>query len=134
MHQKNEWGVSYSSISFVERALNTHTKVASFERSQDIFFRIKLTDDRTINMVLVDEYTLGLAAVHRVLDEFPGAEYVVTTANWNAYTREAKQFGNEHEIGIFIIGEFIGALNMKEPKKYVQKDDDGNPIYHYRAA
>lgn len=130
----NDWNVSYSTISFVERALRSHSKVEHFERSQDIVFEITHINGRELKMVLVDEYTLGVAAVHRALSQFPGTEYVVTCANWNAYTREAKDFGRENDIGIFVIGEFFGALHWREPKKYVRKDEDGNPVYHYRAA
>ena len=134
MSAYNDWNVSYSTISFVERALQSHSKVAQFERSQDIVFEITHIDGRVLKMVLVNEYTLGLAAVHQALSQFPVAEYIVTGANWNAYTREAKDYGRQNDIGIFVIGEFFGALYWSEPKKYVQKDQDGNPVYHYRAA
>jgi len=134
MPEFNDWGVSYSAISFAERALRGHAKVASFERVQDIEFVIELTNGKSIKMVLVDEYTLGLAAIHRALSEFPGVEYIVTCANWNGYTREAKDFGRENGLGVFVFGEFIGALHWTEPKKYRQKDKDGNPIYFYKVA
>jgi hypothetical protein len=130
---QNSWGVSYSNISFVERALDSHSKVADFKRLHDIVFEIDLIDGRTISMVLVNEYTLGLAAIHRALSEFPDVEYVVTCANWNGYTRAAKKFGRENGIGVFVIGEFFGALHWADPKKYVQKDKDGNPIDYYRS-
>ena len=87
-----------------------------------------------MNVLLVNEYTLGLAAVLRVLQEFSNAEYIVTCGNWNAYTREAKEYGIQHNIGIFVIDEFLGALHYAKPKKYVQKDEDGKPQYRYRAA
>ena len=134
MSTYNDWNVSYSTISFMERALQSHSKVAHFERSKDIVFEITDIDGRVLKMVLVNEYALGVAAVHRILSEFPGTEYVVTGGNWNAYTREAKDFGRQNDIGIFVIGEFLGALHWTDPKKYVQKDKDGKPVYHHRAA
>ena len=134
MSTYNNWNVSYSTISFVERALQSHSKVAYFKRLQDIVFEITHIDGRILKMVLVDEYTLGEAAVHQVLSQFPGIEYVVTGAMWNAYTREAKGFGRKNDIGIFRIDEFLGALHWTNSKKYVQKDKNGNPVYHYRAA
>ena len=85
-------------------------------------------------MLLVDEYCLGLAAIHRARSEFPEADYIVTCANWNGYTREAKDYGRENDLGIFNIGEFFGALNWTNPKTYYQKDRDGNPIYAYKVA
>ena len=85
-------------------------------------------------MLLVDEYCLGLAAIHRARNEFPEADYIVTCANWNGYTREAKEYGDENNLGIFNIGEFFGALNWTNPKTYYQKDRDGNRIYAYKVA
>jgi hypothetical protein len=134
MLNRNEWDVSYSTISFVERALETHSKVASFRRSQDIVFDIELTNGNAIKMLLVNEYTLGIAAINRALNEFPGIEYVVTCANWNGYTRKAKEFGCENNLGIFVISEFLGALNWTDPKKYYQKDENGKPVYYFRSA
>ena len=83
---------------------------------------------------LISIKVLGEAAVHQALSQFPGIEYVVTGANWNAYTCEAKDFGRKNDIGIFVISEFFGSLHWTKSKKYVQKDNDGNPVYHYRAA
>jgi len=134
MSQLNFWGVSYSSISFFEKALSGHKKVESFKRLKDICFVIVRTDGTIIRVLLVDEYTLGLAAVLRALDEFPDIDYVVTAGNWNGYTREAKEYGTNNGIGIFNAGEFLGALWWTEPKKYHQKDEDGNPKYPYREA
>lgn len=134
MSQLNSWGVSYSSIAFFEKALSGHKKVESFRRTKDIYFVITRMDGTVIRVLLVDEYTLGLAAVFRALAEFPDTEYIVTAGNWNGYTREAKEYGTNSGIGIFNSGEFLGALWWSEPKKYCQKDKDGNPTHPFREA
>jgi hypothetical protein len=59
-------------------------------------------------------------------------EYIVTGGNGNGYTPEAKKYGWKNGIGIFNTGEFLGALNWTDPKKYSKKDDKGNPIYAYK--
>lgn len=130
----NKWNVSYSSISFFENALQGHTKVNSFRRTDDIVFQIELKSGEEMKAVLVNEYTLGLAAVLRAQAEFPGIEYVVTCADWNGYTREAKEYGKKNDLGIFTAGEFFGALNWSKPKTYAKKDSNGNPIYHYKSS
>jgi len=100
----------------------------------DIQFLIEHVDGTILNVLLVNEYSLGLAAILRAGDEFPDAEYVVTGGNWNGYTPEAKDYGRENDRGIFNTGEFFGALNWTNPKRYYQKDRDGNPIYAYKSA
>lgn len=130
----NNWGVSYGNISFVEKTLGGHDKVTGFVRTKDILFTINLTNGSTINMLLVNEYTLGLAAIYRARNEFPEADYIVTGSVWNSYTKEAKHHGFDNNLGIFNIEEFLGALNWTNPKTYYKTDSDGNKIYAYRSA
>jgi hypothetical protein len=128
----NTWGVSYSLIRFLEEALTGHKRVSSFQRINDIQFLIRRFDWSTLNVVVVNEYALGLAAVLRARKEFPGTEYVVTGATWNGYTPEAKKYGQQNDIGIFNLNELFGALHWTNPKQYSKKDDDGNPTYEYK--
>lgn len=134
MSDFNSWDVRYSMISFFERALGGHSKVVSFHRINDIQFLIEHVNGKILNVLLVNEYSLGLAAVLRAKNEFPDVEYIVTGANWNGYTYEAKSYGRKNDLGIFNAGEFFGALNWANPKSYYQKDKDGNPIYAYKSA
>lgn len=80
----------------------------------------------------MNEYTLGLAAVMRALSEFPGLDCIVTGGEWNAYTREAKEYGLDQGIGIYVISDFLGALNLQRFHTYVKKDEKGKPINRYR--
>ena len=128
----NDWNVSYSIITFFERALKGHSKVKGFTRTRDIFFEIELTNGTELKVLLVDEYTLGLAALHRAQSEFPKMGFIVTGANWNGYTREAKNYGKLHSIGVFNVEEFLGALHWSEPRKYYKKDSDGHAVYAYK--
>jgi hypothetical protein len=132
MSNFNEWGVSYSAIRFFSDALRGHGKVASFERERDILFKLTHENGDALNVLLLDEYSLGLAAVLRARSEFPEADYIVTAGNWNGYTREAKAFGRANNIGIFNVGEFFGALNWTEPKTFYRKDPHGNPVYSFK--
>ena len=128
----NKWGVSYSTIAFFEQALSKHSKVKSFSRRNDILFDIQLITGKEITVLLLDEYTLGLAAVLKALSDFPDAKYIVIGAYWNGYTKEAKEYCDENNIGIFVIGDFFGAIHRKEPMKFYRKDSNGKPIYNYK--
>jgi hypothetical protein len=123
----NNWGVSYATISFFERALSGHNKVESYKRVNDIHFVLEHVNGTTLHVLLVNEYSIGLAAVLRAKHEFPQIEYVVTGGNWNGYTPEAKEYGRHNEIGVFNTVEFFGALSWTLPKRYHQKDNYKNP-------
>ena len=130
----NNWGVEYSAIVLFERVLGTHDRVRSFARSADIFFALELVNGKETSVLLVSEYTVGLAAVIRAIDEFPDLNHIVTSGVWCGYTEEAKEYGLEHDIGVFVIDEFLGALNWDNPIEYVKRDSDGKPAHRYRAT
>ena len=132
MPELNDWNVPYSVIKFFATALDGHSKVAWYKRTDDIYFTIAHTNGSRLNVLLVNEYSLGLAAVLRAKAEFHDVEYIVTGGNWNGYTPDAKEYGRKNAIGIFNVGEFFGALHWTEPKKYYRKDHDGNPVYSYK--
>jgi len=134
MSKSNNWGVSFSTIKFFETALNGHDRVIEVQRSDDILFGITLVNNSVVNALLLNEYTLGIAAVLKARKEFPDAQHIVTGSDWNGYTMDAKQYGWDNNIGIFIIGEFLGALNCSNPIRYYKKDENGNPVYQYHSA
>jgi hypothetical protein len=131
MPEFNNWDVSYGAIRFFEDALASHKRVAEFERRDDIFFVIKRSHSLSqVNVLLINVYTVGLADMFRAKRDFPDLDCVVTCANWNGYTREAKEHAVKSKLGLFVVGEFFGALWVPGPFRYVQKDEDGNPIHH----
>ena len=69
-----------------------------------------------LKVLLVDEYTLGLAAIHRALSEFPEMDFIVTGGNWNGCTKEPKDFGQQHSLVFFNIEEVLGARGPCNPR------------------
>jgi len=128
----NNWNVIYTTIKFFENALRSHEKVESFTREDDIRFMIRRRDFVKINTILVDCYTMGIADVHSVVAEFGKVNCIVTSANWNYYTMEAKEFGFQNNIAIFNVSEFFGALWWDNYIQYHKKDDKGRKIYAIR--
>jgi hypothetical protein len=135
MPKFNNWNVPYRAIRFFEDLLRSHNKVESFERTDDIFFKITRPAGLSpVNALLINVYTVGLADVFRAKEEFPELDCIVTSSIWNGYTREAKEHALDSELGLFVVSEFSRALREQVPYRYVKKDRDGNPIYHFKAA
>lgn len=64
--RRNNWDVSYSTISWFENAIRVHKNVASVVRERDIYFCIeRQVGFSPVRAILVNEYTLGLAALLR---------------------------------------------------------------------
>lgn len=126
MSRFNNWGVSYSSITFFEDALNTHNKVRNVVRENDIFFKIEDCNNKMLNTLLLDEYRFGVAGLIKALGEFPDAKYIVIGGNWNKATSEALKYAKDNMIGIFTFNEFFGAINYKDPLSYLKRNERKN--------
>ncbi|MDA8030189.1 MAG: hypothetical protein MPK62_03475 [Alphaproteobacteria bacterium] len=85
-------------------------------------FRIELMNEKTIHMLLVHEYNLSVATIQWAQAKFPEVDYIVTSMDWFGYTKDAKQYGKNNDLGIFTFREFMGALHRKNPKTYFKKD------------
>lgn len=83
----NGWSVSYSSIIFFEGVLRNHGNVSSFVRSRDIMFSISRRKPLdSVNVLIVNTYTFGVADFYKVRAEFPEGSCIVLAGDWNAYT------------------------------------------------
>lgn len=120
MAEINQWGVPFSTILWFESVMKKHSKVVSVKREKDILFTIIDNVGRVFKVLLLNEYILGVATLMKALDEFPEAEYIVIGGDWNKCTDEAKEYGDNNNIGIFNFSEFMGAVNSKNPKSYTK--------------
>lgn len=115
----NNWGVSFSAISFLEKVLCAHKAVESFARVNDIQFKIvRSSGYPEVNAVLVDDYMLGEATVYAVLREFVGVTAVVNNGSWNHIALDWRAFAKKTDVVVFLVADFLGALNVEYPVKY----------------
>ncbi|MDD5021924.1 MAG: hypothetical protein PHR82_07360 [Endomicrobiaceae bacterium] len=132
----DHWKVSYATVNFFEKILKNHDKVEDFKRkSLNQFVITKKNYDKRekIVVILVNRYTLGQADIFQAIEEFGEFDCIVTSADWNGYTQEAKQWGLQNSKGVFTVGEFSGCLNYERYWEYVKKDEKGKPMYNYKS-
>jgi hypothetical protein len=128
----NSWGVSLAQISWLERLLSTHGNSTALTRHNDIVFKLdrKRQNDQ-LSIVCLNEYTMSLTAVQRVIYEFGRPSIIYIGGGWCSYTEQAKQFCLSGEIGLYVTDEMSGALWADKYWAYHQYDEDGNPIYRF---
>lgn len=130
----DSWGVSFSRISWLENAISQHENVISINRYDDIVIEVKRSDGKDVTVLCLDEYTMGVASIHRVLKDFPEVNFISVGGNWNGYTPEAKELCLSKRIGLYNSSELTGGLWTNEFWKFHYKDDKGNPKYPFKVA
>ena len=111
------------SIAFFEKAMRGHTKVSSFVKLEDYYYKIFRHDMSPINVVVTNYYTIGYDELLDVLEEYPQANCVITISNWNGYTEQAYNIGKTRNVGVFKADEFLGAINFERPCSYIRPRD-----------
>jgi len=120
----NNWNVSWSAIQFLVRVLSNHTSVASFTRVNDIQFEIVRRGDLSgVNAALIDDYMLGEAKVYALLEAFDGITAVVNNGTWNHIAFDWRDFAKRTGVAVFLVSDFLGALNVNDLTKYVTSDE-----------
>ncbi|MGR6837971.1 hypothetical protein ACU5DF_02255 [Aliivibrio wodanis] len=129
----NDWSVPFSQITWFDRLLNNHSNVQSVNRSKDIFFEItRKAQGDTLKVLCLREYTMGLTMVQRAQEEFGDLDIIYIGGGWNASTTDAKQYGIDNNIGIYVSDEMSGALWKDDFWNYFKKDRDGNKVSFIR--
>ena len=131
MNGENEFGVSYSRIAWLERALILHGNVLFSNRDQDIIFHVKRERGPDLQIACLDEYACGIGRVYEALAAFPGTNFIYVGGNWNGYTTEAKNYCLENRIGLYNSSEITGAIHRDDHWSYHRKDRDGDPVYPF---
>lgn len=131
---ENEWNVSFSRITFLQRILDTHTNVAVLSRHDDIVFEIlRIRQQDRLTIVCVDPYTASLELVMRIVHAFPEVKVIFIGGKWAGSTKEAYEFCQERRIGIYNAGEIAGGLSKDIYWNYEKIDDEGNSTKSVRA-
>lgn len=108
---QNTWGVDFSLIMFLERILRGNSNVATVRRYRDILFNVTRTiQGDTLTILCINKYSASLDIVMRAIEEFPMVDIIFYGGKWNKSTREASEYCEERNIGLFNSGKLPIAL------------------------
>lgn len=116
------------SVLFFEQAIIKHDKVISLEKIDDYHYCLNLTNSRSYKVYLTNIYTVGLADVVELSTTFE-LDAIVTMSMWNSYSLDAKKYGQDIGVGVFIFRELMGAINFEKPEEYYSDIIDGKKVY-----
>lgn len=123
--QNNEfpWMSYYGHYRFFEDRMLSHNKVYSIQNIGEGLYEIDLGAGRVIKVFICECYSFGLAEYYEAVEKLGEIQSVIINSNWCGYTIDAKRYCREHGIGLFSIGEFMAALNMKNFWEYLTKQE-----------
>lgn len=111
----NQYEVTFGRIMFLEKIIQGHDNVASFERHDDIVFDVERREQRdTVQIVCVDEYTISERTINRIFVDFPEVDIIFVGGKWNHATTHGSVLCRSKKVGVYNAGSINAGLRKTE--------------------
>lgn len=101
------------SIQYFLDAIGRHNKVRKIEQVEEQLFKITKTNGRKMLVHLTNIYVVSEAEVIEIMSSHNHIDAIVTISTWNSYSVSGKEIAKANKIGLFLMDEFMGALNFE---------------------
>lgn len=117
------WTSYYPDYPFFMTAVGAHDKVRSIRESGHAgIYEVETVSGRVLRVFICECYSFGRAEYQEVVQKLGPVDTIVIDSNWCGYTSDAKRYCRDQRVGLFKIGEFMGALNLEEAWTYLTPD------------
>ncbi|MEH7590882.1 hypothetical protein V7247_29520 [Priestia megaterium] len=102
------------SVDYFISRMKSHSTVEDIHNleGKENIFRITKTNEKELIVYLTDFYIVSEAEVYDIMTECPSINAIITLSNWNSYSHLGRETARENNIGLFVMREFMGALNF----------------------
>lgn len=98
---------------FVEEFLSGHNAIASLQALNRGTMLVELRDGRKLKVFVTNTYFFTGYTLDRVLEMDPAVNTIICSSPAGQYSDSAKKLCIEQGIGLFMLGEFMGAINQR---------------------
>ncbi len=117
MAARNEtfpWTSHYGHYKYFEQQMVGHRKVTSLTPLGPGVYELTRAQRSTLRVFICECYAFGVAEYIDTIDQLGAIDAVIINSVWCGYTPDAKRHCRESNVGLFMIGEFMGALHRDD--------------------
>lgn len=104
--------IAGSTRDFFVRGMAGHSAVLNITRQEGDVYLIERTNDRPdLRVLIADIYIAGEGDVVEIMCDYSDIDCIVLVGFYNRYSRAAKAYAKEMNIGLYDNREFFGAVN-----------------------
>lgn len=98
---------------FIERFLANHSFIDRMEKLNIAMFDVDLKDGRSLRIFATNTYFFTEYTFDQIMAIDPAIDAIICSCPYASYTLDAKAMCIEHQIGLFKLKEFMGAIRKK---------------------
>lgn len=111
VREKEEIDFRYKQISrLINDFLSNHSCIAKMEEVNKSTMLVELVDGRSLRVFVTNTYFFTEYTFNKILAIDPCIDVVICSCPSGMYAETAKQLCIEHGVGLFMLGEFMGAV------------------------
>jgi len=117
MAARNEtfpWTSYYGHYNYFEGQMAKHGKVVSLTPQGKGIYELTRAQGGTLRVFICECYAFGVAECMETIEQLGEIDAVIINSAWCGYTPDAKRYCRESNVGLFKIGEFMGALHRND--------------------
>lgn len=115
VRQKEELEFRARQVStFIERFLADHKNIKRMEELDKATFTVDLNDGRSLKVFVTNTYFFTEYTFDKVMAIDPEIDAIICSSPSGSYSYSVKQLCIDNNIGLFMLGEFMGALWKKD--------------------
>lgn len=112
--EQEELEFRYNTVqTFIERFLSRHNAIAGLQELNRGTMVVKLVDGRALKVFVTNTYYFTDYTLDRVLEVDPAVDAIICSSPAARYSDSAKRQCIERGLGLFMLGEFMGAIHFE---------------------
>lgn len=120
------WPSHYRHFNYFEAQMKKHGKVASLTAHGSGVYDLTRIQGDTLRIFICECYAFGVAEYMETIENLGHVEVVIINSAWCGYTPDAKLHCRESNVGLFKIGDFMGALHSDDYWQYLTEVEKEN--------
>lgn len=113
------WPSHYGNFNFFEQRIGTHKRTVALEREEPGIYILTRNDGIKIRTFVCECYAYGVAEYTETTEKIGTINAIIINSAWCGYSADAKFHCRDLKVGLFKIGEFMGALHRSDYWNYL---------------
>jgi predicted nucleotidyltransferase len=121
---------------FINRFLANHDFITQMEELNVATMTVTLRDGRMLRVFVTNTYYFTEYTFNKVMAVDPHVDVIICSCPAGQYAECAKELCIEHRVGLFMLGEFMGALRQTDEDflNYLLRSESNSRINRFRSS
>ncbi len=101
---------------YIDNFLANHSFIRSMKKWNICIFEVQLINERLLRIFVTNTYYFTEYTFEKIVTVDPNIDAIICSTPYSTYSEGAKRLCIENKVGLFMLGEFMGAIRYDDDK------------------